>query len=90
MKKNDLIATIAEKAQVSRVKVANVLDALPSVLSENLSGDEPISFPGLGKFSITHKESREARNPATGKKVTVPAKDVPTFKFSASFKDLFK
>ena len=70
---------LLKKAQVSRVKVANVLDALPSVLSENLSGDEPISFPGLGKFSITHKESREARNPATGKGIKVFARGLPTY-----------
>jgi DNA-binding protein HU-beta len=42
---------------------------------------------GLGKFSITKREARMGRNPATGASIEIPAKRVVKFKEFSSFSE---
>ena len=85
MNKTELIAALAQKADMTKVDAAKAFDALMDVTKETLKADEKISLIGFGTFSMQHKPARTAKNPRDGKMVKVPAKDVLKFKASKSF-----
>ena len=49
--------------------------------------DNKIQIPGFGIFEMKKRKAREARNPRTGAKVKVPAKQVVKFKPSETLKN---
>lgn len=71
-----------EKNQVEKV-VASTLETIRDTVK---NGGE-VKLLGFGNFSKQRKEAYVARNPSTGAKVDVPAKDVPKFKPSKNFLD---
>ena len=65
------------------VLVKIVSEAIGRVLEQG----EEINIAGLGKFKITERKARTARNPQTGESIEVPAKLVPTFKVGKALKE---
>jgi integration host factor subunit alpha len=53
-----------------------------------LEKGEEIKLSGLGSFSVRQKNSRVARNPRTGDKVTIPARKVVSFQTSSALRKL--
>ena len=53
-----------------------VLNEIKAILKR---GDE-VAFRGFGRFSPVRQEGRIKRNPATGKRIVTPAKNVVKFK----------
>ena len=45
-----------------------------------LGAGERVAVAGFGTFSVAQRDAREGRNPATGKKIKIPAKKVVKFK----------
>ncbi len=62
------------------------MDAFFESVIDSLKAGKRIEIRGFGSFNIRHKNLRDARNPRTGEKVTVGAKNVPAFKISKEFK----
>ena len=56
--------------------VRTVLDTLSNTLAQG----ERIEIRGFGSFGLTHRPSRNGRNPKTGEAVLVPAKSAVHFK----------
>jgi len=48
--------------------------------------DGAVRIPDLGTFLVFHKKARTGVNPRTGKKMKIPASNVPRFKASRSLK----
>lgn len=81
MTKSDLIAKLAVRIPQLHVRDADIavrmiLDAMIEAL---VRGDR-IEARGFGSFSLKHRPPRLGRNPRSGEKVPVKAKDVPHFK----------
>ena len=89
MNKTEFVKAIAAKAELTAKDAAKAYDALVAVIQETLEKGDKIQLAGFGTISIKEKAAREALNPATGKKIKVPASKVPSFKFGKSFKDGF-
>lgn len=87
MNKQDLIKHLALNADVSRRDAEAVLDALSATIVEEVSDGNDIVVPGVGKFGVTTRAARTARNPQTGAAIAVPAKRVPTFSATLAFKN---
>lgn len=85
MNKTELIAAIAEKANMTKVDAAKAFNALMDVTKEGLKKGEKISLIGFGTFSVQKREARNGKNPRTGKTIKIPAKDVLKFKASKKF-----
>ncbi|NER37713.1 MAG: HU family DNA-binding protein [Oscillatoria sp. SIO1A7] len=78
---------IANGAGVNAATAERVLGSLrQQVLAAIASGDS-LELLGFGKFYGEAKPERQARNPRTQEEVTVPAKLIPKFSFSGSFKN---
>ena len=79
--KSEIMATIAEKTELSRKEVASVFDALGELIQKNIKlpprGPGQFSVPGLMKITVTEKPATKARkgiNPFTGEETMFKAK----------------
>lgn len=84
MNKTQLIDAIAAEAGWPKRTVADIMSAAVRVAEATLKAGNPVVLGDFGKFSTAQREAREARNPATGETVKVPAKTVVKFKVSKS------
>lgn len=90
MTKKELIAKLAEKTELKKVEVENLLNLLVEEVETAVKAKEDFTINGLGTFKVTHRAERKGRNPKTGEELTIPAKDVVTFKTAKSLNDLVK
>jgi DNA-binding protein HU-beta len=87
MNKNDLIASVADKADLTKAKAAEAVDAVLDGITSSLSSGEEVRLIGFGNFVVAHRKASTARNPQTGAIVDVPAANVPRFKPGKALKD---
>ena len=85
--KNELIAEIAEKTGRAKSDVTAILAALGQVTTAHLKAGNEVVVGDLGKLKAVRREAREARSPATGQTVQVPAKNVVKFKANKALAD---
>ena len=83
MNRTELIAAIAEKAEVSKIQAKKTLEAFLDVTTESLKKGDKIALVGFGTFSVIKRSARKGRNPQTKKEMTIPAKNVVKFKAGA-------
>ena len=87
MNKTELIAAMAEKAELSKKDTEKVLKAFVDFVSEELVKGEKIKVVGFGTFEVTSRSAREGRNPQTGKTMKIAACKAPKFKAGKALKD---
>ena len=80
MNKAQLIKEMANKAEISKKEIGNIIDAAVKTITSTLSKDERVTLVGFGTFHVMERKAREGRNPWTGKKLEIPAKKVPKFR----------
>jgi DNA-binding protein HU-beta len=90
MTKTELIAAIAEKADLPKATVAQALAALPDTIVESLNKGEKVSWSGLGTFDVSERAARTGRNPQTGAAIQIAASKGVKFKAAKAFKDSLK
>ncbi|MER7679420.1 MULTISPECIES: HU family DNA-binding protein [unclassified Streptomyces] len=74
MNRSELVAALAERAQVTRKDADAVLTALAESVGDVVAkGDEKVTIPGFLSFERTHRAARTARNPQTGEPLEIPA-----------------
>ncbi|HBG12922.1 MAG TPA: HU family DNA-binding protein, partial [Clostridium sp.] len=66
MNKAELIAAVAEKAELSKKDAEKAVKALTDVISEELVKGEKIQLVGFGTFEVSERAAREGRNPKSG------------------------
>ena len=67
MNKTELVAAIAEKAELSKKDSEKALKAFVDVVTAELKKEEKIQLVGFGTFEVSKRAAREGRNPQTGK-----------------------
>ncbi len=85
--KNDLIATVSSKTDLSKADAAAAIDGVFDAISEALTGGGEVRLVGFGTFSITNRRATEGRNPRTGEKIQIPASKQPKFKAGKGLKE---
>ena len=68
MNKTELVAAIAEQAEISKKDAEKALKAFTDVVAEELKKGEKIQLVGFGTFEVSERAAREGRNPQTGDK----------------------
>ena len=79
MNKTELIAAVAEAAEVSKKDSEKVLKAFVDVVTEELKKGEKVQLVGFG--------TREGRNPHTKETMMIAACKAPKFKAGKALKD---
>lgn len=87
MRKSDLVDELAKRADLTKAKAAEALDATLDIISESLKGGDSVVLTGFGTFAAVDRPEREARNPRTGETITIPAKKVVKFKVGKALAD---
>ena len=78
MNKQELIAAIAEQADLSKASAGNALNANTDTITAALAKGDAVTFVGFGTFSVKDRAARTGRNPQT---------KVPGFKAGKALKD---
>ena len=87
MNKTELIAAMAEKAEISKKDAEKALAAFTNVVADTLVDGDKVQLVGFGTFEVAE---RQGRNPATGEVITIAASKSPKFKAGKALKDAVK
>jgi len=85
--KSELIAYIANNADMSKASAARALDATLEVVKASLQKGDTVSLVGFGSFGVTTRAARNGRNPRTGEALKIKATKVPKFSPGKALKD---
>jgi DNA-binding protein HU-beta len=80
MNKAKLIELMAKTTKLSKSTCKEALESFISEVSKALKQNKQVVLTGFGTFSLMQRKSRTGINPATGKKMIIPAKKVAKFK----------
>jgi DNA-binding protein HU-beta len=86
MNKGDLIAAVAEHADLTKVQAGEAVDAVLEAITATLKKGYEVRLVGFGTFAISHRKAGEARNPRTGEIIKTKASKAPKFKAGAALK----
>lgn len=88
MTKSELIARIAEiNPHLYQSDAEKIVSTVFNQISAALAKGNRVELRGFGVFSVRTRKARAGRNPRTGEKVSVEAKNVPFFKAGKKLKD---
>ncbi len=87
MNKTELIAVVAEKAEISKKDAEKAVSAVFDTIVESVAEGNEIRIVGFGTFERHERGERTGCNPQTKEKITIPASKVPAFKAGKAFKD---
>jgi DNA-binding protein HU-beta len=87
MNKTDLIAAVAESAELSKTASGRAVDATLAAITEALKSGDQVTLIGFGTFSVRDRAARNGRDPRTGKTIKIKASKVPAFKAGKGLKD---
>ena len=88
MNKVELVASIAEQAEITKVDAEKALKAFIDAVSEELKNGGKVQLVGFGTFEVAERAERQGRNPKTGETITIGASKLPKFKAGKALKDL--
>ena len=88
MNKTELVAAMAEQAQISKKDAEAALKAFTDVVANELKANGKVQLVGFGTFEVSERAAREGRNPQTGETMTIAASKAPKFKAGKALKDL--
>lgn len=96
MTKTELVRKVSESTGLPVKNVRAVVDALTNadvrrgLIAASLKRGQKVIISGFGTFYSRTRQSRKARNPRTGGKVSVPKRRYPAFKPAKNLKEALK
>jgi len=88
--KAELIGKVAELTGLTKKDSTQAVDAVFSVIQEELAKGEKVQLIGFGNFEVRERAARKGRNPQTGEEIEIAASKVPAFKAGKALKDAVK
>jgi nucleoid DNA-binding protein len=77
--KKEIVRQISERAQLTQLKTKEIVQWTFDAIIETLVTEGRIELRNFGVFEVKQRKPRKARNPRTGARVDVEAKNVVTF-----------
>ena len=87
MNKTELVAAMAEQANITKKDAEAALKAFTDTVAAELKKGEKVQLVGFGTFEVSTRAAREGRNPQTGAVMKIAASKAPKFKAGKAFKD---
>ena len=88
MNKTELIASVAQKTELTKKGAEKAVKALFDSISEELAKGEKVQVIGFGTFEVRARQAREGRNPRTNEVIKIQASKSPAFKAGKQLKEL--
>jgi len=90
MNKKELVAAIAEKANITKADAEKALGAFVDSVSAELKKGGKVQLIGFGTFEVRERAARTGINPQTKKAIKIAASKNPVFKAGAALKEAVK
>ena len=87
MNKTELVAAMAEQAEMTKKDAEKALTAFTEVVAKELKNGGKVQLVGFGTFEVSERAAREGRNPQTGETMKIDASKAPKFKAGKALKD---
>lgn len=87
MNKTELVAAMAEQAEMTKKDAEKALTAFTEVVAKELKNGGKVQLVGFGTFEVSERAAREGRNPQTGEAMKIDASKAPKFKAGKALKD---
>lgn len=89
MNKQELVAQIAEKSELTKKDSERALNAFIETVQETLADGDKVQLVGFGTFEVRHRKAREGRNPRNPEEIIhIPASKAPVFRAGKGFKEI--
>ncbi len=88
--KKEIVKQISEDIGLTQLKTKDIVQRTLDAIIKTLVSEERIELRNFGVFEVKRRAPRKARNPRTGDKVSVPAKNVVTFKPGKEMEELVR
>jgi DNA-binding protein HU-beta len=85
--RNELVDSVAGKADLSKAAANRAVDAVFDAISDALHGEGEVRLVGFGTFSVSRRAASEGRNPRTGEKIKIAASKQAKFKPGKRLRD---
>ena len=86
MTKVELIAAVANEANLTKKDAEAAVNSALNAITNALKGDK-VALVGFGTFEVRERPARKGRNPQTGEEITIEASKLPAFKAGKALKD---
>ncbi|HHW92501.1 MAG TPA: HU family DNA-binding protein [Firmicutes bacterium] len=87
MNKGELVASVADKADLTKKDAEKAVGAVFEAIQEALAAGERVQLIGFGTFEVRDRKARKGRNPQTGEEIDIASARVPAFKAGKALKD---
>ena len=87
MNKLDLIAAVAEQADLPKAAATQAVDTILAVIEGALRSKQEVRLTGFGSFVTSERKATKGRNPRTGEEIAIPASVSVRFKPGKGLKD---
>jgi DNA-binding protein HU-beta len=88
MNKQELRNAIAKKTNMPKSQVLAFMDACFDEIEKSIKKGKQVRLVGFGTWKKIRRKARAGRNPQTGKKLTIKARNVAKFSMGQNFFDL--
>src|SRR5947209_4617466 len=88
--KKEIVKKISEDIGLTQLKTKDIVQRTLDAIIQTLVSEGRIELRNFGVFEVKRRAPRKARNPRTGDKVFVPAKNVVTFKPGKEMEELVR
>jgi integration host factor subunit beta len=88
--KKEIVKKISEEIGLTQLKTKDIVQRTLDAIIHTLVSEGRIELRNFGVFEVKKRAPRKARNPRTGDKVYVPAKNVVTFKPGKEMEELVR
>ena len=86
MTKVELIAAVANEANLTKKDAEQAVNTALNAITEALKNGEKVTLVGFGTFEVRERPARKGRNPQTGAEITIEASKLPAFKAGKALK----
>ena len=87
MNKTELVAAVAQKAELSKKDAEKALNAFIEAVTDELKNGSKVQLVGFGTFETSDRAARTGKNPQTGAEIKIAACKAPKFKAGKALKD---
>lgn len=85
--KLEIINLLYEHIGRPKTECIRIVESFFNIIKAEFEKGNPVKISGFGKWTVRKKNSRQGRNPQTGKSMTIDARKVVAFKPSNMLRD---
>ena len=79
MNKAELVAAVAQQAEISKVQAGKVVASFLEGVTHSLKSDVSVTLVGFGTFKVIKRKALKGINPRTKKAINIKASKAPRF-----------